>query len=227
MSSTEPPHPHLQAAAVPVNPHAVIRALRPADRARHDELVAELDRLHHEALPSLIKPPAQARVPDDDFAQRLSDPLVFLRGYELDGLLVGMIRAVLEEKPEGRAHHASRLVWIDDSSSPGKRAATASAMPCYRQHRSGHRRWRQRRSNSRSMPSISRRWTSIPPPASGRAAWSSAASWRRLYERERDMPQVVATGPASCGSRARGIAIFASKLLFFICSHFDAKISAS
>jgi len=114
MSSTEPPHPHLQAAAVPVNPHAVIRALRPADRARHDELVAELDRLHHEALPSLIKPPAQARVPDDDFAQRLSDPLVFLRGYELDGLLVGMIRAVLEEKPEGRAHHASRLVWIDE-----------------------------------------------------------------------------------------------------------------
>ena len=114
MSSLEPPHNHPQAAAVPVNPHAVIRALRPADRARHDELVAELDRLHHEALPSLIKPPAQARVPDDDFAQRLSDPLVFLRGYELDGALVGLIRAVLQEKPESRAYRASRLVRVDE-----------------------------------------------------------------------------------------------------------------
>ena len=56
----------------PIDP--AIRSLRLSDRHRHDQLVAELDLLHHEALPIAIKPPAEARVPDDEFARRLTDP---------------------------------------------------------------------------------------------------------------------------------------------------------
>lgn len=91
-----------------------IRPLRPADRRAHDLLVAELDLLHHEALPALIKPPAEARVSDADFRQRLDDPAIFLRGYEANRMLVGLIRAELLEKPAGRAHHAARLVRIEE-----------------------------------------------------------------------------------------------------------------
>ncbi|HVJ41691.1 MAG TPA: GNAT family N-acetyltransferase [Dongiaceae bacterium] len=93
---------------------SAIRPLRPSDRRRHDQLVAELDLLHHEALPGLIKPPAEARVPDDEFARRLGDPAVFLRGYESGRMLVGLIRAVLKESAEGRAHRAARVVLIEE-----------------------------------------------------------------------------------------------------------------
>lgn len=96
----------------PIDP--AIRSLRLSDRHRHDQLVAELDLLHHEALPIAIKPPAEARVPDDEFARRLTDPAVFLRGYESDRMLVGLIRAVLKENQEGRAHRASRVVRIEE-----------------------------------------------------------------------------------------------------------------
>ncbi|HVI91841.1 MAG TPA: GNAT family N-acetyltransferase [Dongiaceae bacterium] len=98
----------------PDHPHPAIRPLRPSDRPAHDFLVAELDRLHHEALPGLIKPPAEARVSDAEFQRRLSDPAIFLRGYQANRMLVGLVRAELKESSEGRAHHSSRVVRIEE-----------------------------------------------------------------------------------------------------------------
>jgi GNAT superfamily N-acetyltransferase len=96
------------------HPNPAIRPLRPRDRRAHDFLVAELDMLHHEALPGLIKPPAEARVSDAEFRQRLEDPSIFLRGYQANRMLVGLVRAELKENREGRAHHASRVVRIEE-----------------------------------------------------------------------------------------------------------------
>lgn len=96
------------------HPHPAIRPLRPSDRRAHDFLVAELDMLHHEALPGLIKPPAEARVSDAEFQQRLNDPAIFLRGYQANRMLVGLVRAALRENDEGRAHRAARVVRIDE-----------------------------------------------------------------------------------------------------------------
>ncbi|HWT98330.1 MAG TPA: GNAT family N-acetyltransferase [Terriglobales bacterium] len=96
------------------HPNPAIRPLRPSDRRAHDFLVAELDMLHHEALPALIKPPADARVSDADFRQRLDDPAIFLRGYQANRMLVGLVRAELKETGEGRAHRSSRVVRIEE-----------------------------------------------------------------------------------------------------------------
>lgn len=91
-----------------------IRPLRLEDRRAHDLLMAELDQIHHEALPSLIKAPGEARLSDAEFYQRLADPAIFLRGYEVNHMLVGLIRAELKEKPEGRAHRPARLVRVEE-----------------------------------------------------------------------------------------------------------------
>ncbi|HEY0801002.1 MAG TPA: GNAT family N-acetyltransferase [Steroidobacteraceae bacterium] len=96
------------------NNETTIRRLVADDRARHDELVWELDRAHHAAHPALIRDPDDARIPEVEYLHRLSDPATFLVGAETEAGIVGFIRATLVDSPGGRAHLPVRYGRIEE-----------------------------------------------------------------------------------------------------------------
>ncbi len=91
-----------------------IRPLTLDDRQRHDELVYELDRAHHAALPGLIRAPGDAAVAEDEYQRRIADPATFIAGAETRRRLIGFIRVSVIDSPGGRAHVPIRYARVEE-----------------------------------------------------------------------------------------------------------------
>ena len=95
-----------------------LRRLRGDEFDAYAALLAEADAVHHEAEPALIKPPDQARPEEQDFLDRLNDPLRLLdTAVVVDTAgtahLAGLIDARLTRRDEDRIHLANTVTWID------------------------------------------------------------------------------------------------------------------
>jgi len=96
------------------SPAATIRPLTLDDHQRHDELVFELDRAHHIALPELIRAPADAVVPELEYQRRIVDPATFIVGAETHRGLVGFIRVSIIDTAGSRAHLPVRYARVEE-----------------------------------------------------------------------------------------------------------------
>jgi diamine N-acetyltransferase len=95
-------------------PKATIRPLTLDDRRRHDELVYDLDRAHHAALPGLIRAPGDAVVAEDEYRRRIADSATFIAGAETQRGLIGFIRVSVIDSPGGRAHLPIRYARVEE-----------------------------------------------------------------------------------------------------------------
>ena len=73
-----------------------------------------MDALHHANAKDRIKSPDEARLSHKDFDRSLADESELVRVAEKDGIVVGYLRAKLQDSPDGRAHRARRTVQIHE-----------------------------------------------------------------------------------------------------------------
>ncbi len=73
-----------------------------------------MDALHHANAKDRIKSPDEARLSHKDFDRFLADESEFVCVAEKDGIVVGYLRAKLQDSPDGRAHRARRSVQVNE-----------------------------------------------------------------------------------------------------------------
>ena len=93
--------------------HFTVKLLQPEDSAGFLAIAAQVDALHHQALPHLKKPPDEVKRSEEEFLSMLGQPDTWLFGVDHEGALIGLIKVRLLTRPEDVANHPSRTMIID------------------------------------------------------------------------------------------------------------------
>lgn len=93
--------------------HFTVKMLQPEDSAGFLAIAAQVDALHHQALPHLKKPPDEVKRSEAEFLAMLGQPDTWLFGVGHEGALIGLIKVRLLNRPEGDANHPTRTMIVD------------------------------------------------------------------------------------------------------------------
>ncbi len=93
--------------------HFTVKMLQPGDCAGFLAIAEQVDALHYQGLPHLMKPPEEAKRTEAEFLSMLGQPDTWLFGVDHEDALIGLIKVRLLTRPEDVAHHPSRTMIVD------------------------------------------------------------------------------------------------------------------
>ena len=89
-----------------------IRLATIEDAAAIARQTADVQRLHHDALPDMFKMPAADLFPPQKLAALIHDPNSVVAVAEMDGTVIGHIYGALVKRAESEFHEASAALYI-------------------------------------------------------------------------------------------------------------------